>query len=329
MHRLHEIEYAIELYSSDPYVFRAADLYKIDGPLRRHLERYNVYLVTTRPRYSIEEGSLSVEDEGSVVAGVIQAHAGEARHPIPIRVRLPAEYRVGRLEPLAYPCDRLRFWTPSGLPLEIHPYELLRAAAVEQSHLTDFHVEYIGQAFGDEGSRDALDRLIGSTGKAGHGSFQRVLAEIGSTRPDREVYVLLYSFEFYKKVAIAGGLAHQPSPQIDVDKVPDRLEHFMQSSVSRETRIDLVEASLIRHFAPRYNDRYKTTFPAITHTILRRLHELDVTGLSFSLSTLEHNARVGSERAKPSDAHWQSFPIRTDEDRLTFFDLAMPAADGS
>lgn len=86
---------------------------------------------------------------------------------------------------------------------------------------------------------------------------------------------------------------------------------------------------MIRYFAPQYNDKYKKTFPAQTHKILERMHELDVTGLAISLSTQEHKVRLFSQTVPPSDAHLALYPISKDENRITFLDLAIPTRSES
>lgn len=323
-YRLHEIEGAVELFSSDPFIFRPAELYKINGDLRKTMERYNLYVVTRRPRMSLVPSSLILGSNGKSVSGTIEAQVAAVRNEIQFKTVLPAPLQAAQLGKHDYPFDYLRFYTPAGLPVQLRLHDVLRFSDVPKSSLTDLQVEYVGQAFGEAGERDVVDRLIGNTGKVGHGSLQKVLAEVNANHPDQEVHLLLYSFEFHKRHVILGSLYGQHEPRHDIDSAPNRFEQFFETEIGRNTRIDLAEAALIRHFAPAYNDKYKKTFPAETHKILERLHELDITGLAVSLSTLEHNVRLVSKRAAPSDAHCATFPITTDQNRLSFLELAAP-----
>jgi len=325
-YRLHELECAVELYSPDPFIFRAAELYQINGDLRKQLERYNLYLVARRPRMSLDPSSLAARPGGESVMGIIEVQVGATRNRLPFETVLPAHLRVARLGKHEYPFDYLRFITTTDVPVQIRLHDVLRFSNVPRSSLTDMHVEYVGQAFGKAGERDVVDRLIGNTGKVGHGSLQKVLAEVNASHPDQEVHLLLYSFEFHKRHVIAGGFLDQPEPRHDFNAAPNRFEQFFDSEIRRNIRIDLAEAALIRHFGSEYNDKYKKTFPAETHKILERLLELDITGLAVSLSTQEHNVRLVSKRVSPSDAHCAVYPIRTDQDRQSFFDIATPSA---
>lgn len=328
-YRLHELEGAVELYSSDPFIFRAAELYQVNGDLRKELERYNLYIVARRPRMSLVPTSLTISHNGDSVTGIAEAQVGAERNELPFRMSLPRHLYAARLGKHEYPFDYLRFFTLSGVPVQLRLHDVLRFSDVLHSPLTDMQVEYVGQAFGEAGERDVLDRLIGNTGKVGHGSLQKILAEVNASNPDQEVHLLLYSFEFHKRHIIAGGFFDQPEPRHDFDAAPNRFEKFFESEIKRNVRIDLAEAALIRYFEPKYNEKYKKTFPAETHKILERLLELDITGLAVSLSTQEHNVRLVSKPVSPSDAHCAMYPITTDQDRQSFFDIASPHANES
>jgi hypothetical protein len=321
-YRLHELEGALELYSSDPLIFRPIELYQITSDLRKVLERYNLYVVARRPRMSLDPAGLSITQNGCVVSGVIEAQVETRIIPMKFHMNLPAHLTAAKLIAPIYPFDYLCYFSVAGELIKMRLHDVMRFSSVPKSSLTDMHVEYVGQAFGDDGERDVVDRLIGNTGKVGHGSLQRVLAEVNASHPDQEVHLLLYSFEFHKKLTIAGGINGQPEPRHSFYAAPSRFEQFFESEIKRNVRIDLAEAALIRYFAPEHNDKYKKTFPAESHKILKRLVELDITGLCISLSTEENNIRTTSRKIKPSDAHFMAYPISTDQHRQTFFDIA-------
>ena len=106
-YRLHEIEGAVELFSSDPYIFRAAELYQITGSLRKEIERFNLYLVARRPRMSLIPSSLALGPSGESVTGVVEAQVGDAKHALPFKTMLPAQLRAARLGTHEYPFDFL------------------------------------------------------------------------------------------------------------------------------------------------------------------------------------------------------------------------------
>jgi len=321
--RKHEIEGLLELFSTDPFVFRPAELYSIDGELRDQLHRYNIYLVARRPRISINPKSLTLNTSNQTIDGVFSVNLGLEIKEIPFSYPNLFSAPITGLGELDYPYDHLRFVVANRVPIQIRAHDVIRFSKTQLQPYSDLLVEYVGQSFGNEGDSDAVMRLIGKTGKQGHGSLQKVLADINASNPESEVHLLLYSYEFYKKFTIAGGSL---LPEISLDNAPDRFEKLLGARVSREDRINLVEAALIRYFQPTYNDKYKKTFPQTTHEILNVLFDLDITGLSASLSTEEHNIRVFSKSVQPSDQHCTRYPIVQEEQRASFFDVALPGA---
>lgn len=323
-YRLHEIEALLELFSTDPFVFRPAELYNIEGKLREKLENYNIYAVGIRPRISIHPESLTIDYNTQIISGVFSVNLGFEIKQIPFKYKNNLDFPITELGKLDYPFDHLRFVLNNHIPVQIRIHDVIRFSETNLSPYSNLKIEYIGQSYGDEGSSDAINRLIGKTGKQGHGSLQKVLADINASYPESEAYILLYSFEFYKKVTIGGA---GPEPKIPYEETPDRFDDLLNATVPRPNRIDLVEAALIRYFQPKYNDIYKKTFPKVTHDILKTLFDLDITGLSTSLSTNEHNIMVYSDKVAASDLHLAMYPIVKDKDRASFLDLSMPASE--
>ncbi|MDV2080184.1 hypothetical protein [Marinobacter xestospongiae] len=320
-YRLHEIEALLELFSTEPFIFRPAELYKIDGDLKEKLSKYNIYLVARRPRISIQPDSLRLNFNEQTVEGVFSINLGlEIREQAFIYQNM-FDAPITALGELDYPYDHLRMILGDSFPVQIRVHDVIRGTGSEIRPYSDLYIEYIGQSFGDDGNSNALNRLIGKTGKQGHGSLQKVLSDINAENPESEVHILLYSFEFYKKVTFGGA---GPEPLIPFEDAPERFYQFFDAEVARKNRIDLVEAVLIRYFQPKYNDIYKKTFPKATHEILNTLFELDITGLSTSISTEEHYSRIYSEKVGPSCQHVAMYPILKEMERASFLDLACP-----
>lgn len=320
--RVHEIEALLELFSSDGFIFRPSELYKIEAgsELRSHLERYNIYLICRRPRFSLAQHSLYLNIENQTIIGEFVISLPMRKETKSFEFRNPLSEPINSLGELEYPFDKLRFVTVSGFPIEMRISDMTRFLSDPFGLLphSQLLVEYVGQAFGSDGNRYALDRLIGETGKQGHGSLQKILSDLSASYLDDEVFVVLYSFEFYKKHLIAGG---RYEPEVSFEDASDRFENFMKATLSRKKRIDLVEAALIRCFQPTYNEKYKKTFPKENHTILDALYDLDITGLGVSLSTEESFLPLCSSRVSPSCQHVASYPITNELDRATYFGI--------
>lgn len=323
-YRLHEIEALLELFSTDPFVFKPAELYQLDSQLREELKNYNVYLVGTRPRIALHPESLNLNFSEQYIEGVFTVNLGLEVKQIAFRFQNTFNLPITELRKTEYPYDRLKFILNNQIPILTRVQDVIRFSTANLKPYSDLKIEYLGQSFGDDGSSDAIDRLIGKTGKHGHGSLQKVLADINASNPECEAYILLYSFGFYKKFAISGGGSE---PQIPFEDASDRFKFLLNATVPRANRIDLVEACLIRYFQPKYNEIYKKTFPKVSHDILECLFELDITGLSTTLSVNEHNMRVYSEKVSPSDIHLAMYSIVKDNERATFLDLSIPASE--
>lgn len=323
-YRSHEIECALELYSSEPFVMRPSELYsaKDSKEIREELEQYNIYIVARRPRLSLIPESLHANPAKNIVSGVMEVHLGRDKKQLSFTANFNGLMQIEKLGGQSYPYDFLAIWSPTHSLSYIKLHDLLRLCTQKYFPITDMYVEYIGQAFGKDGERDVVDRLLGNTGQAGHGTLQRVLAEVNSTYPDQEVHLLLYSFGFHKRYVAGGGFFETPEPRHTIEETPTRLDDFAHAEIKRNIRIDLVEASLIRYFAPSYNKIYKKSFPAESHKILDRLHELDITGLAVSISTEEHKVRLYSDTVKPTEHHLAMYPITKDQNRLSIFELA-------
>lgn len=319
--RLHEIEGLLELVSTDPWIFRPSELYEIEGPLREELKMYNIYLIARRKRIVFDPESLKIEGAGSKIVGAFLVSDKDEKKVVPFEFPNPTNLPITSLGKTEFPHIHLRFIAGDMVPVQLRMHDVIRFCKADFEGATDLRVEYIGQSFGDEGSSDALQRLIGKTGKQGHGSFQKVLADLSDRYPDNESHVLLYSYADYKNYMFMGGV--MPAEN-DFESGEDRLDQLMNAQYTRENRIDLVEAGLIRYFQPVYNDIYKKTFPRESHAMLQSLFEADVTGLAISLSTLEHSINVYSEHVPPSAMHCAQFPIVDDATRASFLDLAVP-----
>ncbi|MHB1677890.1 MAG: hypothetical protein ACYCSS_10205 [Sulfuriferula sp.] len=322
--RKHEIEGLLELYSTDPFVFRPAELYSIDGELREQLRNYNIYMVARRPRISIKPKSVTLNASAQTIDGIFSVNLGFEIKEIPFSYFNFFSALITDLGKLEYPYDHLRFVVANRTPVQIRIHDVIRFSKTSLQPYSDLFVEYVGQSFGEDGDSDAIARLIGKTGKQGHGSLQKVLADINASNPESEVYLLLYSYTLYKKFMIAGGYL---VPEISLDDAPNRFDKLLDARVSREERVDLIEAALIKYFQPKYNDTYKKTFPQKTHEILNVLFDLDITGLSTSLSTNEHNIRIYSKFVAPSNQHCARYPIVQKSQRASFFDVVFPVAD--
>lgn len=132
------------------------------------------------------------------------------------------------------------------------PEQLLQVAPASLEELSGLEVVYIGQAFGDSGSRSAVDRL-----KA-HSTLQKVLAEQALSSWWMELVLLLFTFDDPQVFTKMDG---RGKPLITGDADTDHFKTIMEEPLSEAESVTIAEASLIRYFQPYYNSHFKGNYP--------------------------------------------------------------------
>ncbi len=319
--RKHAVEGLLELFSAEPYIFKPAELYKLDEEISKILVNHNIYLVSTRNRISFDQPSLKISKCSNELTGNFLVHNKFTIDTRPFKFKLPYDEKVLQIYEVEYPFNVLCLKLASyKTPQYIRLQDVITHSDHKLDEFVNLKIEYIGQSFGKNGSSNAIKRLIGRTGKQGHGSLQKVLADINNDYPDQEVLILLYDFLEYKNFIYAGGIVQ---PTFSFESNENRLFDLLEAKYTRKNRIDLVEASLIRYFKPVYNDTYKKSFPKETHEMLNSLFEMDVTGLATSISTADHKIKVYSDSIDPEEMHCAKYSILNESDRASILDLSI------
>ena len=131
----------------------------------------------------------------------------------------------------------------------------------------DYKIVYIGQSFGKNGERIAVDRLIS------HSTLQRVLSDCQSKYSDYNVRILLMNFQHDYQI----DCIHSESVDTGLASA---------SQISENQIINLTEAALINYFKPEYNKNYKLSFPNPKHISYQELYDFGYTELALDLSYL-------------------------------------------
>ena len=119
-----------------------------------------------------------------------------------------------------------------------------------ESKAINFEVKYIGQAYGNEGSRSAVDRLLK------HEKLQMIALK-GAPEGYR-ITLLLLSIETRNQLfTVINPFAK------DLSAGEDRIRQGLDKlfNTTEEERISLYEAALIRYFYPDFNKEFKDSFP--------------------------------------------------------------------
>jgi len=173
-----------------------------------------------------------------------------------------------------------------------------------------FHVKYIGQAYGTDGSRNALDRLLK------HETLQKI--SLKGVPDGYNLTLLLLSVE--------------PSTQLfttfnpfarNKDDEGTRIKAGLDKlfNTSEAERTTLYEASMIRYFYPEYNTEFKNSFPSTKLKDLQDCYEKDFSAVIAEICIDELPFRLRSEVVAPSHMHIAKHDLHKTEDRRIFFGL--------
>jgi hypothetical protein len=179
--------------------------------------------------------------------------------------------------------------------------------------LLDLEIAYVGQSYGKEGGRAALQRL------ARHETLQRVLADLSAERPDSEAWVVFLAFDGHSNISTMGPW----NSELPLEKSMDHAIASATAAVPMDEVTTLAEAALIRYFQPVYNIRYKDTFPSLEHRTYAMPYDLDVNAVGFQLDMTGALCRAGSSTVPvpPAWSHASIFPLREDSERRAIFDV--------
>jgi hypothetical protein len=166
-------------------------------------------------------------------------------------------------------------------------------------------------SYGD-GSRSAKDRL------KSHSTLQQVLADMSADEPDSEALLVMAQYAPPFSIISIDGRDKSLNVADDRDVVADLRK---QQLIDGKTEIALAEAGLIRYFAPRYNDKYKNSFPEKAHAITESLYNIDFTAFTVELNTEDIKVRLFSQRRKPGFHHIANYDLHDPGVRKSFFNV--------
>jgi hypothetical protein len=180
-----------------------------------------------------------------------------------------------------------------------------------------FEVKYIGQAYGSDGSRDALDRLLK------HETLQKIAVK--GVPKDHVLQVLLLELQADNRIITA----FMPSAQSKDDHGLRRKSGLDKLfGTSDAERVSLYEAALIRYFSPEFNKEFKNSFPSTNLKILKDCYEKDFLAVTAQICFDDFPFVLCSEVVAPKFEHIVTHDLHGDKDRRVFLgmdDLPPPA----
>ena len=171
-----------------------------------------------------------------------------------------------------------------------------------------FEVQYVGQAYGKNGSRKAIDRLrrheklqeISLKGAPEGYQLEVILFEV---QPNTSIMTVFNPFAKNDKTS-------KSRIKSGVDKLYDTTEI---------ERITLYEASFIRYFEPCYNKEFKNSFPSTRMKILKDCYDKDFSAITAEIYFDDFYYSIFSQKQKAKKYHCSNINLHSSQEREMFF----------
>ncbi|WP_075257965.1 hypothetical protein [Herbaspirillum camelliae] len=241
-------------------IFKRNDGHVVHGSGVTH--GYHHYVITTRPRCMFRQDSFCWIPSEKKVVGELEFEVAYRQwkcvpfelfldgttspYPLPFSAQVPTPDAIKNvriaLGPMGHP-NRLLIDGPEqsiGLFLEPDLLHFIRVDDRAWPECLDFKVEYIGISTGKDGNRDFADRLWN------HEKVREIAGIIQRDAPNLQIYVFGYQCRYLVEA----------SPLCFIEN-----SHILEAKLGRQASAEVLEAALIGHFRPAYNEEFKT-FPA-------------------------------------------------------------------
>ncbi|MED2665874.1 hypothetical protein P4196_31905 [Bacillus thuringiensis] len=303
MERNYVSEFGLHTYSSHVTICYPNDLKNLNLESKN-----NIYMVTLIPKLTFNPNSLEVFDDHISLKVNIKTEAGTTSHEIKTILFSGShkEYEYSFDKPLKTIFVKDKDGTGVGIRI-LHFY-----LEISRNYL-DSEIMYIGQAFGKEGERDALDRL------QSHSTLQKIQSDILFEEPDNDIAIILFEFT-PRLLASFDGLTKQ------VEKSPEEdMEHFLNviaqpPLVLTKPIVTITEAALIHYFKPKYNSMFKNNFPDPGHAY-KEFYELDYNSIQVELDMDTIRINLYSKEKDYNSFESIQYTLHPENIRKSMFDI--------
>jgi hypothetical protein len=294
--KLYDVEHALGMHATRFVIIPASAIYEDDllADFAEQITASHVYLIGHMPEFQLVD-SRAENDQVVIcsydVAGVIHE----------LRWAVPAGCTIGHTDGLCHAVDS------DGVPVFASHEKAIRRLNDEQG-IPGFHVLYVGQAYGDDGSRSAVDRL------RRHETLQKIALQ--GAPVGHELYLILLEVEPQNTVFTV----FCPEAQ-NKDEGGERISMGLDKlfNTNEAERTALYEASLIRYFQPKYNKEFKNSFPSTNLKVLADCYAKDFSAVVAELCNERFPCEIFSERVAPSRFHIVTHDLHAEAARKLFF----------
>ncbi|MHC2281186.1 hypothetical protein ACVME8_007829 [Bradyrhizobium diazoefficiens] len=293
-----DIEHALVMYAKSFVTIPAFLIYEDEqiAPLLDQIRHCHIYLIGLTPKLAL----LGVTQDGRdlVTSLEVLGKRYDLHWPMPADMVLKGNPETGW-----YVEDSAGSrWSPSEATMS-------RRLAVEHNAV-GFDVLYIGQALGEDGSRNALDRL------KKHETLQKIAVK---GIPDGyQLTILMLAVEpAHQLVTIINPWAKDKTQSSErINKGLDKL--FGTNEAERTT---LYEASLIRYFQPPFNKEFKNSFPSTNMKLLAECYDKDFSAVvaEINIDGLPFKLFSAAAPRTATGVHIAKHDLHNDEARRVFF----------
>lgn len=172
----------------------------------------------------------------------------------------------------------------------------------------NFNIQYIGQAYGKDGSRNAIDRL------KKHETLQKI--SLQGIPDGYNLELLLLEIQPSNKIMTTFN-PHALDQNHGDERIASGIEKLFETN--EHERITLYEASLIRYFRPKYNKEFRESFPSTNLQVLKDCYDKDFTSIVAEICFDHMPYYLCSDRIEPQMYHIIQHDLHKAENRRLFF----------
>jgi hypothetical protein len=309
--RKYRAEFGVNSWNSLSVLTQQGDLPTLtayEQDFKRH--PCHIYMIGRNPRITIDIASLKMNSKTFSGKFLVQKENKFLERPF----EMAHEFGDEKLTfESPYPHTVLTARDQNGAIVARHkvPY-VVRMGPQGNWDLNDLEIVYVGQSFGVDGARTAPERL------QAHETLQAIYAQTVEKSPDKEVWLLLFSFEDQILLTVDGRMKEYETSEAEDDR---HVAAVIATPISLQQVVNYTEAALIRYLQPEFNKIYKDTFPNPAHVTYSECYDLDINSVTVVLTTDELATRIWTPHAAVSYRHLASFNLHSSDERLSMFDF--------
>lgn len=290
-----DVEHALSMYADSFATFPAKALYDEEALAgqRAVIDKCHIYLIGVMPIVALDD----LKMDGKILTATVSV----AGQPNEVTWEMPKGWTLQGEDDVFYLQD------PEGTKYEFKDnevYNALRRSGVD----VNFDVQYIGQAYGDEGSRTAFERL------KKHETLQKISLE-GVKAGHRLEVLLLEPVPANRIITVFNPKAE--NKEEGENRITAGLDKLF--GTTEKERISLYEAALIRYFKPPYNSKFVDSFPSTNMQLLKECYDKDFASVIAEIGFDELSYELLSSSVEPSHHHIASHDLHDDAARQVFF----------